>query len=645
MVDYDYRVKTISLWCAMGICLACNDPNQSTSLSFCTVCGAKLLLQERYAAVKVLGQGAFGKTFLATDNGKPSRPNCVIKQFVYDDPNSKAKALMLFDEEAVRLDDLGQHPQIPALLAHCQHEGRSYLVQEFIDGDNLQIELDRHGALSEWEVRDVLLQLLPVLDYIHRRQVIHRDIKPENIMRRRSGEQLVLVDFGAAKYASATALAKTGTTIGSPSYAAPEQARGKAVFASDLYGLGVTCLHLLTGVDPFTMFDDLSLGFAWRDFLSGKLVSGELGNILDKLTQHRPVDRYGTAGEVLTGMGATAPKSTITKPAFSGKTATDFFNDGKEKSGKSDFKGEIADYNEAIRLKPDYVRAYSARGRALQSLGQEEKANDDFQKAISLVCKTADDYYGRGNAKSNLGDKYGAIADYNEATRLNPNFADAYFNRGYEKSNLGDKYGAIADYNEAIRINPNFADAYKNRAYEKYINGDKYGAIADYTESIRINPNYADAYFNRGVMKSELEDKYGAIADYTESIRINPNYADAYKNRAYEKYINGDKYGAIADNTELIRINPNFAEAYYDRGVIKSELGDKQEAISDYNEAIRIKPNDAQGYYARGLIKIERNEKQGALADFRKALELYQQQGNTEWYNNSRDRIRELGGE
>jgi serine/threonine protein kinase len=288
----------------MGICLACNDPNQSAA--FCTACGKELRLQRRYVAERVLGQGAFGKTFLATDEGKPSKPRCVIKQFIYHDPNTRAKALELFDEEAVRLDDLGQHPQIPTLLAHCQQDGRSYLVQEFVDGENLQRELDHRGAFTEAQVRDLLGQVLVVLDYIHRRQVIHRDIKPENIMRRRSDQQLVLVDFGAAKYASATALAKTGTTIGSASYAAPEQARGKAVFASDLYGLGVTCLHLLTGVDPSELFDDLNLSFAWRDFLNEKSVSAEFGNVLDKLTQYRPVDRYGSVAEVLEALGKPA---------------------------------------------------------------------------------------------------------------------------------------------------------------------------------------------------------------------------------------------------------------------------------------------------------------------------------------------------
>ena len=278
------------------LCLACDRANSITT-RFCTQCGAKLQIQERYRALKVIGQGGFGKTFLAQDESKPSQPRCVIKQFAFETINPNASqgtldvAIRLFEQEAKRLDDLGKHPQIPELLSFTIHEGKQYLIQEFIDGETLEQELARVGAFSEQQVRDVLVEVLQILEFVHGKSVIHRDISPDNIIRRRSDQKLVLVDFGAAKHATATLLAKTGTGIGKPSYGAPEQMLGKSVFQSDLFGLGVTCLHLLTNVEPFTLDDVLENEYQWRQFLNGKVVSDEFGKSLDRLTAYRVKDR------------------------------------------------------------------------------------------------------------------------------------------------------------------------------------------------------------------------------------------------------------------------------------------------------------------------------------------------------------------
>ena len=120
------------------------------------------------------------------------------------------------------------------------------IVQTFIDGQNLEQELEVEGAFNESKIRHLLRDLLPVLQFLHENHVIHRDIKPSNIIRRGSDGKLVLVDFGTARYVTGTFLARTGTVIGSAAYIAPEQLMGKAVYASDLYSLGVSCIHLLT---------------------------------------------------------------------------------------------------------------------------------------------------------------------------------------------------------------------------------------------------------------------------------------------------------------------------------------------------------------------------------------------------------------
>jgi serine/threonine protein kinase len=258
----------------MSYCLnpTCPNPQNPNDTKFCITCGTKLLLKERYRAIKPIGQGGFGRTFLAVDEDKPSKPPCVIKQFYPQAQGTSTvqKAVELFNQEAVRLDELGKHPQIPELLAYFTQDDRQYLVQEFIDGQNLAEELSKVGAFNETQILQLLNDLLPVLQFVHNHQVIHRDIKPENIIRRSRDTRLVIVDFGASKFATGAALLKTGTSIGSPEYVAPEQARGKATFVSDIYSLGVTCIQLLTQMSPFDLYDINEDAWVWRQFLTLK---------------------------------------------------------------------------------------------------------------------------------------------------------------------------------------------------------------------------------------------------------------------------------------------------------------------------------------------------------------------------------------
>ncbi|MTJ07161.1 serine/threonine-protein kinase [Anabaena sp. UHCC 0204] len=288
----------------MSFCTNCLYPQNPDNALFCLKCGKPLLLKDRYRPLYPLGKGGFGRTLLGVDEHIPSQPQCVIKQLCFPEENlaSFRKAVELFRQEAVRLDDL-RHPQIPQLLAHFEQENRLYLVQELISGQTLAQELEQQGVFNQGKIQKLLQDLLPVLEFVHGHHVIHRDIKPENIMRKSLGGDLVLIDFGVAKYISATGVMKTGTTIGSPEYMAPEQMRGKVLPASDLYSLGVSCIQLLTGISPFDLFDDTSDRWIWRDYLPpDNHVTSHLSEILDKLIHNALAQRYKSAQEVLAAM-------------------------------------------------------------------------------------------------------------------------------------------------------------------------------------------------------------------------------------------------------------------------------------------------------------------------------------------------------
>ncbi|CAD5956374.1 Serine/threonine-protein kinase PknA [Planktothrix tepida] len=277
----------------------CLQPNPNTTI-FCQKCGSKLVLQERYFALKILGQGSFDLTFQAFDTEKPSQPYCVIKQSFsqVQDPNAQEKSEELFKQEAIRLKHLGKHQQIPELLDYFIQDHHQYLVQEYIAGQNLAQNLARHGAFSETKIMNLLAHLLPLVGFIHKHNCIHQDIKPENIIKRQGEHKLFLVDFGVSKAITRTPLSVTGTVIGSSGYIAPEQALGKPTFASDLYSLGVTCVHLLTNVEAFDLFDVFKGRWVWRDYLTVP-VHDSLGQVLDKLLQQATDNRFQTAQDVL----------------------------------------------------------------------------------------------------------------------------------------------------------------------------------------------------------------------------------------------------------------------------------------------------------------------------------------------------------
>ncbi|MDT9192505.1 MAG: serine/threonine-protein kinase [Limnospira sp. PMC 1240.20] len=282
----------------MSLCFnpACRHENPKDIVS-CERCGQSLKLGDRYRGLREIGSGGFGRTYLGIDESETNHPPCAIKQFFPLLTNDAKVSSRLFRREAQSLQVLN-HPQIPKFLAYFSIDEQQYIIQEFIPGETLEQELAERGVFGESKIRDILNQILPILQYLHARNLIHRDVKPANIIRRQSDKLLFLVDFGASKLHTGTNLAKTGTSIGTAEFVAPEQLRGKAVFASDLYSLGVTCIYLLTNTSPFNLVDGDN-HWVWRDWLGENAVSSQLAEVLDGLISPGLSNRYTSASAAL----------------------------------------------------------------------------------------------------------------------------------------------------------------------------------------------------------------------------------------------------------------------------------------------------------------------------------------------------------
>ncbi|WP_016952026.1 bifunctional serine/threonine-protein kinase/formylglycine-generating enzyme family protein [Anabaena sp. PCC 7108] len=278
-------------------------------------------LAGRYQIIRELGGGTFAVTYLAQDDMQPSKPFCVVKQLrpIYTD----AQVLGLFEKEAVILEKLGKHPQIPTLLAHFQENDKFYIIQEYIDGHDLSKEIFAGKRLSEGYVIKLLQDILEALAFVHTQGVIHRDIKPANLMRRKEDGKICLVDFGAVKQIGSIILNPQGgitpsIIIGSPGYMPGEQGIGQPCYASDIYAVGMTAIHALTGINPTHLQEDPPTGeIIWPyDQLQ---ISEYLAEVLTTMVRRYFKMRYPSALEALAAL----------KPLLEASTGTILFTPAK----------------------------------------------------------------------------------------------------------------------------------------------------------------------------------------------------------------------------------------------------------------------------------------------------------------------------
>ncbi|MCG6137245.1 MAG: tetratricopeptide repeat protein [Nostoc sp. LLA-1] len=652
------------------------------------------ILDARYRILKVLNVEEVVQTYLVEDAILPGS-QLVVKQLHPGSENLQnlANLQRLFVQEAETLQQLGQeHGQIQKLVAYFAENSEFYLVQEFINGNNLAEESLRGKPLTEEQVISFLLEVLEVLEFVHSRGVIHGDIKPANIIRRESDQKLVLVDFSAVQEV-------VTTVVGNLEYVPVEQLRGEPQYNSDIYALGIVAIAALIGLPA----NEISRLQNQKSLVTGEIiwwnkniqVSKELAKIIDKMVRFDYRKRYQSVTEVLKDiqqlksgklviqkpsqtkiwliMAGIASCITIamaawffqpSEPVITEVNAEQLYEDGVRNYQAGNYQAAVADFTLAIELDPENALVYNKRGNAFYKLGDYQQAKADSSKAITLNPQNASAYYDRGFSLYALGKYKEAIADYSKAIELNSKNAYAYYGRGLARVQMKDNKGANEDFSTAIRLQPNYTDAYLQRGilrrrlkiqktamqdFEKIIsiddkdarphyqiglihasNNQKYAAIREYSQAINRNPNYAAAYLNRGDLHSELGYRLEADEDYNTVLQLNPQWAAAYNHRGMHRFSFGDYQGALEDHTKAIELNSQDAAAYNNRGNVNLQMGKHKDANADYSQAIAINSQYGLAYYNRGVTRTKQGNKSGAIADFRQALRLFQQRGDRE---------------
>lgn len=466
----------------------CSDPKNHPKLKKCNNCGSSLILNNHYRVIKMLGKGGFGATFVGVDLTIVGNPLCVVKQLrpMTDDPQALKTAISLFEREAKTLGKI-DHPQIPKLMDYFVDQGQFYLIQELINGQNLQREVKTQGVYGEIAIRRFLEEITPILKYLHSQRVIHRDIKPANILRQKKDNQLILIDFGAVKDQVNTQLAKTmGETaltkfsVGTMGYAPPEQLAMRPIYSSDIYALGATCIYLITGKSPKNFNIDPNTGqLLWQQDIN---ISNGLIKIIQKMLAQNIRERYKTIDELIEALNIQPFQQSLSQNIVSSQTSKENIinlnqlgvangDDGNtqitktisatDKIQQAIQQRRSKNQNKNICLKWDEEQFLSAFNNGKKDFSDQDLQGLNLQGGKLNKCIFRySQLQGIILADTNLSQANFYGADLNLANLTNANLTESYLSKSnLENADLKGANLASADFTNANLTNANLCGA------------------------------------------------------------------------------------------------------------------------------------------------------------------------------------------
>lgn len=609
------------------------------------------LLGGRYKLIGQLGAGGFGQTFLAEDLHLPGHPRCVIKKLKpqFSSPQGLQTAKRLFDTEAKVLYQLGNHDQIPRLLAHFEHEQEFYLAQELIVGEPLSEEMSSGRQWKEEHVVALLQDILNVLAFVHQQGVIHRDIKPQNLIRRRHDSKIVLIDFGAVKQASIQlADPNSGPTrtisIGTQGYMPNEQVAGNPRFSSDIYAVGKIGIQALTGVAPKHLEEDPQTGeVQWRYLVPQ--ITPELADVLDKMVKYDFRTRYSTATEALAALEQ-VPVQPVSPPVPSqpllsedseiSSTAVETTQPWKPKPAAPNAPGETIAPTASRPIDPTAAPPVS---QSLQSasVGTPPPRPSRVPTETLPMPQAAESHSVTGTLR-----KYGfpalglvAIAGILVAL-INPFGSQPEPQPSAEapiaSSPVEPSASASPEPDAAVEspsAEPSPSPNPTDRATELLTQADQFRqqgqfqqALERYEQVIALKPDLAEAQWGKCYILNRLLQPAEAIVACDAALALKPNYPEALWSKGYALDAQQQIQEALMLYEQAIALKPDFAEAWSNKGTALFKLGRFEEALAALNEATRLNPNLVEAWNSRGAVLWNLRRFDEAFASVERAIQI-----------------------
>jgi tetratricopeptide (TPR) repeat protein len=291
-------------------------------------------------------------------------------------------------------------------------------------------------------------------------------------------------------------------------------------------------------------------------------------------------------------------------------------------STNGDYEEAIASYDQALKFKPDYHKAWNNRGVALADLGRIEEAIASYNQALKFKPDFHEAWYGRGIALGKLGKMKEAITSYDKALKIKPDDHEAWFNRGIALGNLGRLEEAIASYDKALKIKPDCHKAWNNRGSALDNLGRLEEAIAYYDNALKIKPDKPEVWNNLGIALRQLGRLEEAITSYGNALKIKSDLHEAWNNRGNALADLGRYEEAITSYDQALKIKSNFHEVWNNRGNTLFNLGRLEEAITSYDQALKIKPDLAIGYFHKACAYALQENITFALNNLKQSINL-----------------------
>lgn len=632
----------------------------------------KQVIGGRYSITRYLGGKAGIETYWADNLRRQYQSPCLIKQIELTDSPSdgKFKIERRFAEELSVLERLGYHDQIPQLWDHFEENDEFYLVQEYIQGENLAQKIEQQN-LSIAEIIGILESTLVVLRFIHQNRIIHRNIKPSNLMIRHEDQQIILTDFGilADLNMGSNVTQDSLQNKDKQNYLSPEQIAGRPTINSDLYALGMTIIEALTQVKPATFPRNQQTGkILWSQDL---VIDRRLVKIIDKMIHLDVGQRYQTADKVLNDlhrMNLSAPalmrqplriqndtrniekfshsKKPSLLPFLIGLSGTIFllgsiefayptvrpfyfWYQGQQVLNKNP-QTALDRFTKAIDLKPQSALAWSGRGNALYKLELYSEALEAYYEAAELDSADFKNWQKQGDVLYSLERFTEAIAAYDRALELQQDDGELYNHKGKALYKLQRYQTALTMQEAALEIDRLNARFLSDRAKNLLALGRYYDALTVLNRVQAIDPSDLKLWQDKPLILKALNRpqeavrvKQEIIHYYEQIIQKKPQNAQIWLHQGNFLAAEQMYSKAIKSYDRAIELKPNLYQAWLAKGKILTKLGEDQEALTALDQALQIRPQSYLAWQAKGIVhQNNQNNITKAISQYNKAIAI-----------------------